>query len=136
MSKKADQETVQLHPPKESEIIRETQKDGTIVFKDSNKELETDDIDLHSLNYHWFSQLWGLIELLDDEDYGRFGSVFEILIERFINELDETYAFIRQTIGHIKIYRIHRNQWPHRNGRVVQITLEPPEEEKKGGESA
>lgn len=133
MSEKTDQETVQAYPPKESEIIKETQADGVVVFKDSKseitaKELSINDIDLHSLNYNWFSQLQALVEMLNDEDYSRFGSVFEILIDRFIHELDETYAFIRQAVGHIKIHRIQRNQWPHRTGRVVQVTLKPPEE--------
>lgn len=110
--------------PDDYEITKETQEDGAILFKHPlGREIETDDIDLYSAIHGWLNRFQTLVNLLGDDDYGAFGSIFELLIQNAESELTEIFSFVNQTIGHIQIETVSRDSFPYRTGRVVSLSV-------------
>lgn len=115
--------------PDDYEIIKETQDDGTTVFRHPlGSEIRTYKTDLHSFTSVWLSKFQSLVDMLSDKDYGDFGSIFEALIQSARNELDEAHTLLRNSIGTINLESIGRGDVSYRTGRVVGVTVEPGEE--------
>lgn len=136
----SDQQNVPAYLPTDFEIIKQTQQDGTVVFMHpmgevTGETIETDEIDLYSLNHRWLTQIQALVDMLGDDEYTTFGSICEILINNTLLELDETFSFIQRSIGHIEIGRIPRKTCCYRTDRVVQVSVKPPEKEVDHGRS-
>jgi len=124
------EERLTSYLPNDHEIIKETQEDGTILFKHPvGGQVSIDDIDLYSAVYGWLSKFQTLVNMLDDGDYGKFGTLFELILQNAESELKEIFSFIRQTIGHIQIETVARDSFPYRTGRVVSLSVKKLGEE-------
>jgi hypothetical protein len=68
-----------------------------------------------------------LIAFLDEDDYTEFGILFEALVGYNHRQLDEMLEFLTRCVGRINFHYIARGQTTYRSGRIVGITVEPPE---------
>ena len=115
--------------PNDHELIKETQEDGTVLFKHPvGDEVGTIEIDLYSFHYGWIDRLQSLVDMLDDDDYGNFGGICNILLQNAKHELEEVHSFISQSIGYVKVETVARDSFPYRAGRVVGLSVAEPKE--------
>lgn len=61
--------------------------------------------------------------MLDDDDYGKFGTLCELILQNAEQVIDEAFLFIDQSIGHIEIETVSRGVFPYRTGRVVGLSV-------------
>ena len=120
-------ETIRPIPPLESEIIKETYKDGKVrYFHPVQVEIDTCHEQLYDFFEKMLSSFQDLVNFMDDNEYDRFGHLFQTILNDSFYRLHEAFEFIEKTIGIISVCIVARGETCYRNGRVVGTELRKP----------
>ena len=117
-------ETLPSYLPDDYEHIKETQDDGTTVFRHPlGSPIRTYETNLTCFMHTWLSKFQSLVDLLSEKDCGSFGCIFESLIQSAKIEFDEVRITLERSIGTIKLESIGRGDNCYRTGRVVGVSV-------------
>jgi len=115
--------------PFEMEIIRSVYEDGAVVYQHPiSGKVDTYQEDFEDMLRIILNNVSGLSGIMNDNDWGRFGYLIELIIENGKRRLDEIFKIIDEEIGRIKIDSVQHGAIAYRPERVVGVSIEHPKQ--------
>ena len=115
-------------PSEDYEIVREESEDGTITYRHpSSGKIDTGTMELDLFVGCMNERYQSLIALLSADDYVAFGIILEALVAYNMRQLHEMLEFMSRSIGKIDFHYINVATTSYRPGRVVGMSIEPPQ---------
>ena len=120
------QETINPYFPNDNKIVKKLNGSGGASYHHpKGGKVYTWPNDLYSQLTLSLSRFKAMLDMLDDDDYDRFGFVFKSLIRDARNQLDEMFEHVHDAIGVIEIEIVGVNNRGYRVGMIVDANLEP-----------
>ncbi len=118
--------------PRELEIIKETKKNGRRVFwHPAGSKVKTCEEDFHSVISIMLENFKGLADLMNDNDWARYGYILEAMYRDAERRLDEIMTFVNRAVGEIYCVSITKGSACYRTGRIVDASIESYGDEAK-----
>lgn len=116
----------------EPEIIQRTTTDGRISYHHpgSTTEVRIVSEDLFDLFFLTLNRFRALVNFFDEDLYDQCGRLLDTLIRECEGQLDEAATIVAHEIGTIECDVVGQEQWPYRDGRLVNAQLTPAKEER------
>ena len=112
------------------EIVRKVREDGSMLYYHPNDDYNPAPVKGDSLRdviETPIKRVKALVELLGDDDQGRFGFIAEGIIEEAERLYDEVFHFLDRAVGEIEIDVMDRGSIVYRTGRVLGARITPKE---------
>jgi len=118
--------------PEQTEITEITFDNGEVAVQGpAGGLINTYGIELDFWLSVWIGDFRAAVRLLDEDDYLKFGRVFEIMLQAFERNMEEVMHAVYENIGLITCEMIGVNDAPFREGRVVGTEFKPAITEKE-----
>jgi hypothetical protein len=112
-------------PSEDYEIRQFIEDDGSIAYQHPiGNSVKVMQEDLPTFFQVVFDRMDTLIGLLDDEDYGRLGCLFDFLNAQAHRQIHEACEFLAASVGDITLDIVSRGDFTYRSGRVVGVNLD------------
>lgn len=125
-------QTVPPYFPTETPLTRIVYEDGeSAYFSPYDYEVNVYGVDLELFLICRIHELKAAVLLLEDEDYMKFGQVFETILHAFENQVHEVAHVLYRHVGDVSLDLVGKNKADWRDGRVVWAEIIPCDKEEE-----
>lgn len=119
------QERVSTYYPPQHDIIKEIQDGKTIYRNEIGNPIKTYRLTLFDIFDGILGGLRGLVDLLDSDDYNRFGKLADIIIRDADRQVSEVFRLLEHDAGinNLECLIMRRGEYPYTPGRIVGIEI-------------